>query len=188
MAEQPANVAYDLVVFSFPGEKRAGEVVKLMRSEGKAAGLKVKAWAVVSVDEKGKSHVDSSGHGGIGAGVGAGVGAILGLIGGPAGLLVWTLGAAALGGVAGKKLGAFLPADELKAIGAQMAPNSSGLIVVIEDQNLKAAMDEMGAQGASVLTVTLGDQASGELAQYAAVDLGETEPEAEAPAAEEPKQ
>jgi len=173
MAEQAANVAYDLVVFSFPGEKRAGEVVSLLRSSGKEAGLKVKAWAVVAVDEKGKSHVDASGHGGLGAAAGAGVGVILGLIGGPAGLLIWTLGAATLGGIAGKKMGAFLPADELKAIAAQMQPNSSALVVVIEDQNVKQAMDQMGAQGASVLTVTLGDQASGELAQYAAIDLGD---------------
>jgi uncharacterized membrane protein len=177
-------------VFSFPGEKRAGEVVSLLRSSGGATGLKVKAWAVAAVDAKGKSHISESGHGGMGAAAGAGVGALLGLIGGPAGLLVWTLGAAALGGVAGKKLGAFLPADQLKAIAAQMPPNSSALIVVLEDEAVQQAMDQMGAHGASVLTVTLGDQASGALAQYAAIDLGEAgeaADESAAPAAADPK-
>jgi len=182
MADQSDNVAYNLLVFSFPGEKRADEVVKMLKKQGGEAGLKVKAWAVVAVDSKGKTHVGESGHGGVGAAVGAGAGALLGLIGGPAGLLVWTVGAAALGGIAGKKLGAFLPADDLKAIGAQMQPNTSGLVVLMEDQYVKQAMDDMGAQGASVLTVTLGDQASGELAQYAAVDVGQTAPEADQPA------
>ncbi len=43
--------------------------------------------------------------GGKGAAAGTGGGALLGLVGGPAGLLVWTLGGALLGSMAGKRFG-----------------------------------------------------------------------------------
>ncbi len=183
---QVPNEVYHLVVYSFPGQKRAGEVVKLIKKGQGSGGYQVKAWAVVEVNEKGKSNVSQSGHGGIGAGIGAGVGVVLGLIGGPAGLLVWTLGAATVGGIAGKKMASFLPEDELKAVAAQMQPNTSAIIVVVQDTAAEAIGAEMGEHGAKVVTLTVGDQLSGEVAQFAAVDLGEpgeAEAAAGAPAA-----
>ena len=86
--------AYRLLAIEFAGQDRAKQVADLINKYQKSAGIKVKAWAVVEVDEKGKAHVKQSGHGGVGAATGVGVGALLGLIGGPAGLLIWTLGGA----------------------------------------------------------------------------------------------
>jgi hypothetical protein len=54
-----------------------------------------------------------------------------------------------------------------------MAPNTSAIVVVIEDQYAEAAARSLGEYDAKVVTVTLGDQLSGEMANYAAVDLGE---------------
>ena len=184
MTEQTSAV-YHLVAYQFAGRDRAEQVVDLVRKNRRAGGYKVAAWAVLEVDERGKSHVKQSGRGGMGTALGLGGGAVLGLIGGPAGLLAWALGGALLGGVSGKFLGQQFDADQLKAIGAGMEPNSSALVVVIEDKAAAQMAADLGVADAQVVTMTLGSQLSGEVAQFAAVDLGE-DVEAEAPAADAP--
>ena len=63
-------------------------------------------------------------------------------------------------------------ADQLKAFAVDMAPNTSGILVVIEDKLAQDAAAAMGEYGAKVVTLTLGDQLSGEVASFEAVDLG----------------
>lgn len=183
---EPTATAYHLVAVEFAGQDRAKQVVDLVRREHRGSDYKVAAWAVLEVDHKGKSHVTQSGHGGKGAAVGAGTGVVLGLIGGPAGLLAWALGGALVGGLAGKFMGHGFDSDQLKAIGAGMQPNSSALVVLIEDKGMERFAAEMGTPDAQIVTVSIGSQLSGELAQVAAIDLGaEAADEAEA-AAEAP--
>lgn len=68
-AETTAQV-YRVVAFEFEGKDRALQVAELVRKGGRANDYKVAAWAVVEVDEKGKTHVKQSGHGSIGTAVG----------------------------------------------------------------------------------------------------------------------
>ena len=91
---QGNSQAYHIVAYEFAGQKRAKEVIDLIKQGGRANEYKVPAWAVMEVDDNGKTHIHQSGHGGIGTAIGTGAGALLGLVGGPAGLLVWTLGGA----------------------------------------------------------------------------------------------
>ena len=172
MTEQTASV-YHLVAVEFAGQDRARQVIDLVRKQHRGQDYQVAAWAVLEVDQRGKSHVTQSGHGGMGAGVGAGAGVVLGLIGGPAGLLAWALGGALIGGLAGKFMGRGFDPDQLKAIGAGMQPNSSALVVIIEDSAAERFAAELGEPDAQVITMTVGSQLSGELAQVAAIDLGE---------------
>jgi uncharacterized membrane protein len=181
--------AYHIVAYEFDGRKRAKEVVDLIRKGGRANEYKVPAWAVMEVDDNGKAHVSQSGHGGVGTAVGTGVGALLGLVGGPAGLLVWALGGALIGGLAGKYMGHHFDTNELKALTVNMGPNTSAIIVVVEDKQIEGMEKALDEYGAKVVTVTMGSQLSGEMATYAAVDLGDNaetadEPEASAAAAE----
>jgi uncharacterized membrane protein len=169
---------YHIVAFQFEGQDRARQVVDLIKKGGRSQEYKVPAWAVVEVDDKGKALVKQSGRGGAGAAAGAGVGVLLGLIGGPAGLLAWTLGSALVGGIAGKRLGQPFDADQLKAFAADMAPNTSGILVVIEDKLAQDAAAAMGEYGAKVVTLTLGDQLSGEVASFGAIELGDDAEEA----------
>ena len=175
---QESPQVYHVVAFQFEGQDRARQVVDLIKKGGRSQEYKVPAWAVVEVDDKGKTQVKQSGRGGVGAAAGAGVGVLLGLIGGPAGLLAWTLGSALVGGIAGKRMGQPFDADQLKAFAVDMAPNTSGILVVIEDKLAQDAAVAMGEYGAKVVTLTLGDQLSGEVASFAAVDLGEDAEEA----------
>lgn len=170
---QENSQAYHIVAYEFAGRKRAKEVVDLIKKAGRANEYKVPAWAVVEVDDQGKAHVQQSGHGGVGTAIGTGAGALLGLIGGPAGLLVWALGGALVGGLAGKYLGHHFDADSLKAMTVGMGPNTSAILVVVEDKAVEGMADAMNEYGAHVVTVTLGSQISGEMATYAAVDVGE---------------
>ena len=87
-------------------------------------------------------------------------------------------------GLAGKIIGRPFDADQLKAIGAGMEPNSSAIVVIVEDTAAQQLAAAAGIPGANVVTVTLGSQLSGELAQFAAVELGEDTSEAAPEAAE----
>ena len=62
--------------------------------------------------------------------------------------------------------------NALKAIGAGMEPNTSALVVIIEDEGMERFATEMGAPDAQILTVSVGSQLSGELEQVVAIDLG----------------
>lgn len=164
---------YRLVVIQFEGQDRAEQVVDLVKKQEKKADYDVKAWAVVRVDDKGKAHVEQSGHGGWGAAIGGGTGLLLGLIGGPVGLLIWALGGALVGGLAGKYLGHQFDEDQLKAAAASMQPNTSGMIMVIEDTMVEKVAEQYGAEGGQVLVVDMADQLSGEFAEVTAVDVGD---------------
>lgn len=183
-SSQTKPQAYHLVALQFAGRDRADEVVELTREGQSKYNYKVQAWAVIEVNDKGKSEVKQSGSGGKGAGIGAGTGIVLGLIGGPVGLLAWTLGGALVGGLIGKHTGQAFDKDQLKAISAGMVPNSSALIVIVEDKELEKLAAQAGDLDAKVVTLTLGDQISGEVAQFAAVEVGEDAPaESSEPAA-----
>lgn len=180
MSQEKPGV-YHFVAYEFAGQDRADQVIDLIRKGGRAQEYKVAAWAVVEVDEKGKPHVHQSGHGGKGTAAGAGAGFLLGLIGGPAGLLVWTLGGALLGGLAGKHLGHEFDKNKLAALATDMGANTSAIIAIVEDKAAEEMAKSMGQYDAKVVTLTMGSQLSGEIASFAAVDLGEDT--AEAPAA-----
>ena len=165
--------AYRILAIEFAGQDRAKQVADLVNKYQKSAGIKVNAWAVVEVDDRGKAHVKQSGHGGVGTAAGAGVGALLGLIGGPAGLLIWTVGGALVGGLAGKYMGHHFNEDEITALATSMAPNTSGLLVVAEDKVVEDLMDELSDSGGEFVSVTLGSQLTGELASASAVNIGE---------------
>jgi uncharacterized membrane protein len=94
-------------------------------------------------------------------------------------LLVWTLGGALIGGLAGKFMGHQFDTDQLKALTVDMGPNTSAIIVVVEDKMVEGMQGALGEYGAKVVTVTLGSQISGEMATYAAVGVGENGESAE---------
>lgn len=164
---------FHIVAVKFAGQNRAKQVVDLIKSQQKAGDYKLKSWAVVEVDGKGKAHVKQQGHGGKGAALGTGGGVLLGLIGGPAGLLAWALGGALVGGLAGKYGTHQFDKKQLESLGSGMEPNSSAIIVVIEDTMVEEFTSELGEEGASIVTLTLGDQLSGEMASVTEVVLGE---------------
>jgi uncharacterized membrane protein len=159
---------YNILAFTFVGEDTAKETVKEIKKSGALDGQIIVAEAIVSVNEKGKTHIHEPGHGVAVGTVGAIAGGFLGIIGGPAGLLAWTVGGAVVGGVAGKYLGRPFSKGDLKEIGDSMPPDSSAFLLIVEDFQSEDVINKMAGYNANVVTLTVGDELSGQIAQYTA--------------------
>ena len=107
--KQDSSAIYNILAFRFDGEKGAHDAMKEIKKSGALDGYKIAAECIVNQNAKGKVHMHETGRGGVGTAVGAGSGALLGLIGGPAGLLAWTLAGGVIGGTAGHYWGAPFP-------------------------------------------------------------------------------
>src|SRR5262252_8026308 len=180
---------YDILVFSFADTQTADEVVNELKASQKLGGYKVVAEAVVIHEADGSVHVHEPGEGGKGATIGAAVGGALGLLGGPVGVLWLAAAGGAIGGVAGHFAGRSIPADDLKKIGEQLQPNSSAFLALVEDTDAEAVLNSMSGVNANVVTVTLGDELSGTIAQAVEVDVEVPAPamsQAATPAASQP--
>ena len=162
---------YDILVFSFTDTHTADEVVDELKASQKLGGYKVVAEAVVIREADGSVHVHEPGEGGKGAAIGAVVGGAIGLLGGPVGVLWLAAAGGALGGVAGHFAGRSIPADDLKQIGEQLQPNSSAFLALVEDTDAEAVVNSMSGVNANVVTVTLGDELSGTIAQAVEADV-----------------
>jgi len=162
------SAVYNILAFNFAGEDTAKETVKEIKKSGALEGQLIVAEAIVSVDDKGKAHVHEPGHGVLGGAGGAVAGGLLGLIGGPAGLLAWTVGGAVVGGAAGKYLGRPFAKGNLKEIGDAMQPDTSAFLLLVEDWASETVVDKMKGVNANVVTLTVGDELSGEIAQMVA--------------------
>jgi uncharacterized membrane protein len=170
MSNKEKSSIFNIIAFTFAGEKTAGEAVKEIKKSGALDGQIVVVEAVVSVDDKGKTHVHEPGHGRFGGAVGAVGGGLLGLIGGPAGLLAWTVGGAVVGGVAGKYLGRPFSKGDLKQIGEAMQPDTSAFMLLVEDWASETVINKLDGFNANVITLTVGDELSGEIAQFMAAE------------------
>ncbi len=98
--DKEKSAIFNILAFNFVGKDTAGETVKEIKKSGALDGKLVVAEVVVEQDEKGKVHFHEPGHGTLVGTVGAVGGGLLGLIGGPEGLLGWTVGGAVVGGAA----------------------------------------------------------------------------------------
>ena len=169
MGKSNDNAAvYNILAFRFDGQKGAADAAKAIKSSSALEGYKIAADCVVEQDAKGKVHIHEAGRGGLGTAIGAGSGALLGLIGGPAGLLAWTVAGGVIGGVAGKYLGRPISKGDLKEIGEALTPNTSALLMLLEDTESEGVIQNMQGYSANVVTLTVGDELSGQIASYVA--------------------
>jgi uncharacterized membrane protein len=70
--------------------------------------------------------------------------------------------------VAGKYLGRPFSKGDLKEIGEAMEPNSSAFLLLVEDTDSEIVIDHLRGFNANVVTLTVGDELSGQIAQYTA--------------------
>jgi uncharacterized membrane protein len=168
MSDKDKSAVYNILAFNFVGKDTASQVVREIRSSGALDGYYIIGQAVVEQDAKGKVHVHETGKGGAGAVIGAVGGGLLGLIGGPVGLLAWIVGGAVVGGVAGKVLGRMIPKDDLEEFGKSMTPDTSAFLLLLEDIESEQVVKSMSGYSANVVTLTVGDELSGQIASYVA--------------------
>lgn len=162
---------YNIVAFCFADRSTAGEVLKELEANQTLEGYAVRVHAVVEVDEKGKTHVHEPGHGVLGTSAGVVGGGLLALIGGPIGVLGLAVAGGVIGGVLGKHFGKAIPEKDLKELGDQLPPNSSALIALIEDTATEQLINGLQDINATVVTLTVGDELSGEIDTAFAADV-----------------
>jgi uncharacterized membrane protein len=173
-AQVPAGSSvYHIVLFSFVGAARAGEVMRDLDAGQKLAGYKIVSHAVVERDAQGKVHVHEPGRGGVGGTAGAVAGGLLGLLAGPAGGLLLATAGGVLGGLAGHFAGRAIPAEDLQRLGAALPPDSSGLVVLAEDTEAEKLVGDLQGYQANVVTIAVGDELSGEVAAAVAAEVAE---------------
>jgi uncharacterized membrane protein len=101
-----------------------------MKSAQSATGERIESYAVVSKDLKGKVQVrDQRGRD---AGVGAILGGVIGLVGGPIGVAAGATAGGAVGYLTGDAVG--IPRDQVESMKQSLTPDSSALVVVLEDR------------------------------------------------------
>ena len=130
--------------------------------------------AVVERDVQGEVSIHEPGRGGVGGTAGAVAGGLLGLLGGPFGIVALAVAGGVAGGVAGHFAGRAIPAEDLRKMGNALPPDSSGLIVLIEDLESEKIINELEGYQAEVVTLTIGDELSGEIDTLIAADVTKT--------------
>jgi len=171
--KESSNV-FNVLAFNFAGKDTAKETVKDLKSSGALDDQYVVAQIIVEQDENGKVHIHETGRGGLGAVIGGAAGSLLGLIGGPAGFLAWLVGGAVIGGVAGKYLGRPIKKGDLKEVGEAMVPDSSAFMLLCEDTYSEEIAESLSGVSTNMVTLTVGDELSGELAQFVAGEADAT--------------
>jgi uncharacterized membrane protein len=76
-----------------------------------------------------------------------------------------------VGGFAGKIGGRAIPKKDLEELAAKMQPNTSAILAIVEDKESEALIDSMQGYKAQVVTMTVGDEVSGEIAQGVAAEV-----------------
>jgi uncharacterized membrane protein len=169
---------YNILVFRFQGKDGADHALTEVKKKRKELGYKILDGAVMRSDEKGKAsfHETADLSASQGAGVGALAGAVLGLLGGPAGVLVATAAGAITGGAVAHFTDQALPNDQLKQIAQSLSPDTSAIVLLVEDRETEKAMDSIEGLNAQVMTFTLGDEVSGDIAMGVAGEITFDEP------------
>jgi uncharacterized membrane protein len=165
---------YHIVLFAFRGEKRASDVLEDIERGQKMSGYRILAQAVVERNVQGKVTVHEPGRGGVGGTMGAVAGGLLGLFGGPLAVVVLAIGGGVAGGIAGHFAGRAIPAEDLRKFGDALPPDSSGLVVLAEDTEAERIVGELEGYAVDVVTVTVGDELSGELDTMLAAEMTPT--------------
>jgi len=174
---------YHMILFAFRGNKRAADVLDDIKKSQKLGGYKLLVQAIVERDVQGEVSIHEPGRGGVGGSFGAVAGGLLGLLGGPMGVVALAVAGGVAGGVAGHFAGRAIPAEDLRRMGNALPPDSSGLIVLLEDIEAEKVINELEGYQAEVVTITIDDELSGEIDTMIAADLTKSEPAAATPAA-----
>lgn len=169
MTQKEYAASHKIVAFIFGERQRATAVNNELHANGVYEAQSAIASTVVEVDEKGKSHVHEHGRGVRGSIVGLAVGGVLGLVGGPAGLLLLAVAGAAIGGMAGKLGGRAIPTEDLGQLETQLQPNSSAVLVLVENTQVEPLIAALASYGAQVLTLTINEEVSEEIFEATAL-------------------
>jgi len=148
-----------LVYAVYDGQGTAAQVFKTMQAGQKSTGERIESYAVVSKDVKGAVTVGDQRK--RDAGVGAIIGGVVGLVGGPIGVAAGATAGGAVGFLTGDAVG--IPRDKVEEMRSSLTPNSSALIVVLDDKwvnDTQKSMNEAHARAVIAHQILAGQKKS----------------------------
>jgi uncharacterized membrane protein len=125
-----ATTSQTLLFAVYEGQNTAAQNLKTMIQAQRKTGERIQSYAVISKDPKGKVSVIDQRR--TDASVGAVLGAVVGLVGGPVGAAVGATAGGAVGYLTGDAVG--IPRENVENMEKSLTPNSSALIVVLDDR------------------------------------------------------
>ena len=172
--EKPYPTDYNVVAFVFDSKELAEGISEDVEANFMLDKYHIVAKSVVIKDENSEVHFHGpSGHGHQGAAAGFVTGGLLGLLGGPVGLLAFSVGGAVVGGIAGHfHTGRSLHEEDMQAFGDALKPNSSAFLVFAgsaDTDNVKLSMD---GYHATVVTLPVGEELCAEIGAAVAAGYG----------------
>lgn len=139
VARAASDKAETLIYAVYNGQDTATQVFKTMKSAQSSTGERIEAYAVVSKDLKGTVRVRDQRR--RDAGVGAVVGGVIGLLGGPVGVAAGAAAGGAAGYLTGNAVG--ISRDNVETMKQSLIPDSSALVVVLEDKWVQDVQRDM---------------------------------------------
>ncbi|HXU04526.1 MAG TPA: DUF1269 domain-containing protein [Polyangia bacterium] len=119
-----------LVYATYDSENGAREAFDAMRRSQRAGVINIDSFAVLSKDQRGRVHIQSTQR--RGARAGAVVGALVGLLGGPVGVIAGAAAGGGIGYLTGNAVG--IPRSQINDIKASLNPGTSAIVAVIDER------------------------------------------------------
>lgn len=169
----------ELIVIAYPEEGRAQQVMNLMLSLQSDKFLTLADAVCVTKDQHEKVKLHQSQHK---TARGASWGAMAGLVAGSI-FLTPLFGAgmgALIGGAAGRKVDIGLPDAFVKQVSAQLRPQSSALVLVINSINTQVVVPQLQQHGGVLLSSTLSPEDEAKLQAVLDAPIDGGQPPAEA--------
>lgn len=173
--EKPYPTDYNVVAFVFDSKDLAEVIAKDVETNYLLEKYHVVAKGIVTKDKNGEVQFQGpSGHGGQGAAAGLVAGGVLGLLGGPIGLLAFSVGGAVVGGIAGHlHTGRSFHEEDLREFGDALEPDNSAYMVLAasaDTDNVKLSMD---GYKATVVTLPVSPELCAEIGAAVAAGYGQ---------------
>ena len=176
-AEKPYPTDYNVVAFVFDGKEFAEDISKDVEAHLILDKYHIVAKSVVTKDENGEVQFHGpSGHTSQGVVAGFATGSLLGLIGGPVGLLAFSVGGAVIGGIAGHlHTGSSLHQEDLEEFGDALEPDNSAYLVLAGSADTDNVILSMDGYHATVVTMPVGVDLCAEISAAVAAGYGKEE-------------
>ena len=173
--ERPYPTDYNVVAFVFDSQMLAEGIAKDVEDNYLLEKYHILAKAVVTKDKDGEvEFIAPSGSGFQGATAGFVAGGLLGLIGGPIGLLAFSVGGAVIGGIAGHlHTGKTLHEEDLEEFGKALQPDNSAYIVLAGSADTDNVILQMSGYNATVVILSVNPELCAEITAAVAAGYGQ---------------
>ena len=175
--EKPYPTDYCVVAFIFDSKELAEGIAEDVDANFLLDPYHIVAKGIVTKDEHGSVQFQGpEGHTGRGAGAGFVAGGLLGLLGGPIGVLAFSVGGAVVGGIAGHlHKGRTFHQEDMEEFGTALKADNSAYLVLAASADTDNVKLSMEGYHATVVTLPVGEELCAEITSAVAAGYGKEE-------------